>query len=167
MKKAISLCLAIQLLSFLSFAQKRESEPLEAHKIIQADSISKNELYNRAMSWIAETFKSANNVIQLQDKENGKILIKGAIKYDAPAFSPGTNYSGNFFFTLSLEFKDGKYKYDIDNVYHQAYLSRYSEGGIYLDKGKKKIRAQAEAEILSLQNSLEIAMKREYKLNDW
>ena len=36
---------------------------------------TKDELFVRAKSWLVQTFKSANDVIQLNDKEAGKLLL--------------------------------------------------------------------------------------------
>jgi hypothetical protein len=47
---------------------------------VDVDSIKSTELYVRAHEWFAKTFKSAQSVIQLDDKEAGKILGKGSIQ---------------------------------------------------------------------------------------
>lgn len=72
--------------------------------VISADSIMKDELYSRAMQWYANTFKSAQAVIQYSDKGEGKIIGKGSfVEY---AFGS----SGDTRFTITTFFKDGKAK---------------------------------------------------------
>lgn len=39
--------------------------------------IGKDDLYNRALSWVARSYNSANDVIQLQNPETGQIICKG------------------------------------------------------------------------------------------
>jgi len=48
-------------------------------RIERVDSVSKtkSQIYSDTKMFIAETWKSANDVIQNDDKENGMILIKG------------------------------------------------------------------------------------------
>jgi Ca2+-binding EF-hand superfamily protein len=46
-------------------------------EVVTIDSASKNELYNRAKMGIVSMYKSAKDVIQLDDKETGEIIAKG------------------------------------------------------------------------------------------
>lgn len=46
-------------------------------EIIKVDSVKSQELYIRAKVWFVHSFVSAKNVIQLDDKESGKIIGKG------------------------------------------------------------------------------------------
>lgn len=45
--------------------------------IVEVDSINSQELYVRTHAWFTHSFGSAQNVIQLDDKETGKIIGKG------------------------------------------------------------------------------------------
>lgn len=45
--------------------------------IIQVDSTDKSKLYNKVKKWFVEQYKSAKDVIQLDDKENGEVIGKG------------------------------------------------------------------------------------------
>lgn len=49
----------------------------EAQLILNIDSTSKDVLFSKALSWLAIDYRSANDVIQQQDKEIGKIIAKG------------------------------------------------------------------------------------------
>ena len=49
-------------------------------EVVNVDSVKKEELYNRAKHWLVETFNSAKDVIQIDDKENGEIVGKGYFK---------------------------------------------------------------------------------------
>ena len=83
--------------------------------IVKVDSVSKNELYSRAREWISKSFVSANNVIQMDDKELGKIIGKG--KTQNYYFGIGSDM-GSILFTISIQVKDNKFKYTITDFIH-------------------------------------------------
>lgn len=68
---------------------------------------TKEVLFDKALEWFALNFKSSNDVIQIKDKEAGKILGSFTI-YNSDA-GP---VSGNIIILL----KDGKYKYTITDL---------------------------------------------------
>lgn len=78
--------------------------------VVEVPGATQAQLYSRAYEWVAKNFNSAQSVIQMQDKESGKIIAKGVIKAFIKKYDSGYNS-----FTLSLYLKDGKYKYDITN----------------------------------------------------
>ena len=89
-------------------------------EIVKVDSsINSKALYANARAWIANAFHSAQNVIQMDDKDNAQIIVKGN-------FSVSTTGLGHFFpqgvmnFTLTLKCKDGKYKYVFNNFNHKG-----------------------------------------------
>lgn len=48
--------------------------------IIQAPSLSKDQIYIQTNSWFVHTFNSGKSVIQLNEKDAGTILAKGYLK---------------------------------------------------------------------------------------
>lgn len=110
--------------------------------IVLVDSVKKDELFSRTKEWIALNYKSANDVIQLADKETSKIILKG-------------NFSTSLFLkqgwlghTLVLDFKDGKlrYLYTDFNYYSQGSGSMGFESSMM---SKKKIIKTTEENIAS------------------
>jgi len=87
-------------------------------------SIKKLELYSRAREWFAKTYNSSTTVIQMDDKESGKIVGKALIQ--AYCKSLGSDRKCGFInYTISVYFKDGRYKYEITDFYHTGqYISR-------------------------------------------
>ena len=54
------------------------SQPMEnISKVIEVNGKKQNQIFNESKMWIAESFKSANNVIQYQDEGTGSIIGKG------------------------------------------------------------------------------------------
>lgn len=83
--------------------------------IIIADSLTKEELYTKAKVWFVQSFKSPKDVLQMDDKEAGRIIGKGYFSFDYPFFVE--TYTMKVYFTVDITVKDGKYRiqfYDID-----------------------------------------------------
>lgn len=103
MKQLLCICFLFLCASINAHAQ--DAEPLEFSEVVQATGVSKDELYNRARNWVVQTYNSANDVIQLADKESGQITVKALILSKFKIFNMKTAY------TMSIYIKDGRYKY--------------------------------------------------------
>lgn len=82
--------------------------------VILVDSVKKDELFIRSKEWFGKKFTSTNEVIQLDDKEAGKIIQNGIIKSELQ-FGPLNTSRVLVHFTFSVFAKDGKSKYEITN----------------------------------------------------
>ena len=79
--------------------------------IVKVDSLSKDELYNRARAWFSSSFNSAKAVLDMDDRQAGKLIGKGTDKGTFEVlFTP-------FLFTVKFEVyitvKDNRYRYEI------------------------------------------------------
>jgi CspA family cold shock protein len=93
------------------------------------DSLTnKNELFLRAREWFAKTYKSSMNVIQMEDKENGKIIGKALLKVFMTTFVDSQLESGFINYSISIYIKDGRYKYEITDFYHTGMFINSSVG---------------------------------------
>jgi hypothetical protein len=90
--------------------------------VIELDSnVSASDLYLNAKKWIVETSRSSSAVIQLDDKEANIIIIKSYIDKGSYNFlNSSSNYK--FWFTLTIETKDGRYRYTLNNVIYEAHV---------------------------------------------
>jgi len=107
-----------------SFSQTKSIFPLNENGeivysgIINIDSVNSKELYGRANEWFVNIFKSAKDVIQLNDKEAGKIIGKGNFNAGIAHCRAGMIHQpiyGVVNFTVEIQTKDGKYKYNFSN----------------------------------------------------
>ena len=79
--------------------------------------VSQAVLFTRAKLWLAGSFRSVKDVVQVEDKDAGVIVGRG--------YSPiGIAYFGQvsaqrLYYTLKLGFKDGKYKYELSDFYFE------------------------------------------------
>jgi uncharacterized protein with TBP-like fold DUF4468 len=120
MYKYIFLPLAL-IFSLRSYSQDSLRTPVAYSEVIKIDTtLSSNELYLRARAWFAESYRSAQDVIQMDDKENGKIIGKGNIKYTSRIFAGSGGTKGWIRYTISIQVKNGRYKYEISDFYHEG-----------------------------------------------
>jgi hypothetical protein len=73
--------LALILTLFAGCASIKMVDIDQYQKIVTADGKSKDDLYFLANRWFAETFRSAEDVIQYHNKDYGNITGKGILTY--------------------------------------------------------------------------------------
>ena len=97
---------------------------IEFSKVIYTDSVGKTKLYVTINDWFATNFKSANDVIQMADKEAGIIIGKGNFSYyyenDKTLFSNYSGFTGYIEYTIKVYIKDNRYKVEIFNFSHKS-----------------------------------------------
>ncbi len=100
-------------------------------EVVQLDSsVTKSQIYTTAREWIATTFKSAKNVIQMDDKESGKIIAKGNLQLVGIVMhsllrNGNSQCMGHMNFTLSIQAKDGRYKYILTDFVRESVSTGY------------------------------------------
>jgi predicted membrane protein len=110
MRKLFIILLSISPL--MSFGQlidelpKCENGKLNFNEVIQMDSIKQNKLYLNSKQFFADAFKSAKDVIQLDDKEAGVVIGKAIIDINAKML--GASYPVKMWFTIKIQSKDGR-----------------------------------------------------------
>lgn len=101
--------------------------------IVNIDSITAKRLYRRGKIYFSNKYKSAKDVIQLDDTTQiiGKAFTD--IVYETGMFlSPTVIYKFNY--TISLQLKDGRYKYTVSDFSVENYPT--SVNGTYLKASK-------------------------------
>jgi len=165
MKQLFTLCL-FALFSINTFGQNiindSISQKYEAHQIIEFDSFKADVIFTKAKEWIALNYKSAQDVIQLADKESLKIIVKG--NFSSTLFMK----QGFISHTLVLDFKDGKMRYTYSN------FSYYSSGSGNIDFEsknlgfKKSVIKSTEKDIKDSIDSLKkYILQNDNKKSDW
>ena len=82
--------------------------------IVDYKDISKELIFERTMTWIANNFRSAKQVIEYSDKEAGKIVGNGTTNLRAE----GALIDVTLHFTLNVDIKDEKVRYRFINLWH-------------------------------------------------
>ncbi len=115
MKKIASLLLLIALSTINLFGQ----DALTYSKIISTDSVGKAKLFSIINEWFATTYNSANDVIQMTDKEEGVIIGSGSMSYSYGKMAYQC-YEGFIKYTIKVYIKDNRYKVELTNFIHSV-----------------------------------------------
>jgi len=110
--------------------------------VVTVEGVAADELYARAHAWIATTYASAKDVIQLADKDTGRIIAKGSLP---------NSYMGAaawFDHTLTIEVKEGRFRYSLtdfafDNGHWSAPLEDERAFTVGFKKTIQRFRQQA------------------------
>ncbi len=143
-------------------------------EVVTVDStIKKEELYNRAKMWFVDNYKSANDVIQMQDKDAGVIIGKGLFSYQYNPMSLSDRTTINISHTVKIYVKDGKYKYEIVDLSGKYYTAGYNtipirNGGIGMNKRNyEKLCESINYSVLKTITSLKITMEQPLTTKDF
>lgn len=112
MKKILVVCMLFLAVSI------QAQDPLSFEKVIQVDSIKKDAIYNGLKEWVGMNFKSAKNVIEIDDKEAGILIIKSVTDYSIKNLQLSC-YEGYHHFTIKFQVKDGRFKASVTNFRHE------------------------------------------------
>lgn len=82
------------------------------------------QLYKSAKLAVTELFKSAKDVIQLDDQESGTLVLNGNMEYSysKPNFTCNKTTDGRVDFTLKILTKDDKYRLIFEEFTHHSSL---------------------------------------------
>jgi hypothetical protein len=83
------------------------------HERVLTHELTKDQAYDAAIEWIAKKFNSANDAVQLKDKENGKIIIQGVGSYYYDALQ---SVLLNYRYTMTVRVADNKVKFEFDTL---------------------------------------------------
>jgi len=144
--------------------------------IVNIDSVSKDELYYRAKRWFVDTYSSAQDNIQIDDKENGEIVGKGCFRtyWDVTLLS---GMEVNICQTVRIQIKDGKFKYEFKDFSIRYYVApdlntmasdvdmQLENWKSYSKKNSQRIFKKIDANVNDLIKSLSTALKT--KPEEW
>ncbi|WP_284464840.1 DUF4468 domain-containing protein [Chryseobacterium sp.] len=112
----------LQILSILFLSIFTFSQELKYEEVIAVDStVTKKELYNRARTWVRQTFNKKNSSIDVEDESLGEISASGVIDYrNKKSYFGSGCVEGPIRVNLSIFIKDGKYKYSFHSFDHKG-----------------------------------------------
>lgn len=100
-----------------AYAAKGDVLESEIQKVIEFKDASKDNIYNGSRQWVAQSFKSAQDVIQMDDKESGIIIAKGNMKYPCTGSWWCSGYENMLVkFTLKIESRDGRARVTFSDI---------------------------------------------------
>ena len=81
-------------------------------EVVEVEGIDARELYSRARAWTARTYGSAQQVIEFDDQDKRRLIVKGKL-----SFSWYRGYPTTVDHKLTVEAKDGRYRYVLTDFY--------------------------------------------------
>lgn len=146
---AISFTFILLGLTICNAQQINEDGTIEVMEIITREGESAESLFKTSKMFFVENFKSAKDVIELEDFEGKKIIGKGLSKLSIN-FGHGPDIETNMFYNINIESKEGRYRYSIDNIYYRSVVANarnaypkdfFSKEAMNKDYGSKKVNA--------------------------
>lgn len=114
-------------------------------EIIRPAPLQKEALFNQTVLWMAESFQSSKETIELKDKELGTIIGNASTNVDIGLSSFLPSVLVPVTFKLRIDVKDSKYRMTFSNV-----KMDFDESGVFpIEKTKRnstepKVRARFE-----------------------
>lgn len=131
--KLIYLLFLVTLSTTLSFSQDElykqplkisEDGIVEFSEVVQKEGASASELYNKAREWFADAYKSADDVLQMEDEDNKKLVGKAISTLDFG--NAMAQVEVRMYYTIKIYCKDGRYKYIITDIRYEAPGNQYN-----------------------------------------
>ena len=109
----------------------------------EVSSVSATDMYDRAMAWTASYYKNHTEKLRKTDRQAGEMEIFGRFAifaYDKKGVKT-TSRQGLIQYTLTIRFRDGRFKYTITKVNYKA--SSYQPLEAWLDRDNPNARNHA------------------------
>jgi len=135
-----------------------ETGAVEYQQVVDVDGASADELLSRARAWVAETYRSAQDVIQLDDPSAGRLIARGLTEYSVFTVAVYVRHR------LTVEARDGRYRVTVTDFEVQS-ASGDSASLDPMGRPNRKAYEHVAEEIPLLLRSLEKAMAA--KPDDW
>lgn len=107
-----------------AFGQKmpvdNETQKITYTEVVELPGVKKDDLYSRAKSWYVTATGGTKLALELEDKENGKLLgkVNNSVKVKNPPM--GVFEVGYVNYTITVICKDEKYKYTFTDFNHES-----------------------------------------------
>lgn len=110
-------------------------------KVVEWEGKPQSEIRSSLKAWIADYFKSAKDVIQLDEAD--RIILKGLTNISDHYEDEGMNIPVNFsiYFTIDFQIKESKFRYLIKDKYFRNSVGSYTEDQLISENSKNKKEA--------------------------
>lgn len=103
--------------SSVRFPVNEETKLITYEKVVTVEETKRDEIFERAVLWANTFYKNPTDVIREKNPEAGKIVCKARFKISNPPDKEGfATDAGVVQYTLTILFKDFKYKYEITEI---------------------------------------------------
>lgn len=130
----------------------------EYQRIVEIPNVKQDLIYEGSRQWVAKSFKSANSVIQYQDKSTGSIIGKGNMPFTCTGWTCANGLPYSLDFTFKVDAKDNKARVSFSDLnIHQsagysALLGPVNESNrkVVTEEEKTKVKSVLDTTIDSL-----------------
>ncbi len=99
--------------------EQSQNEPLVFSVVVDVPETNKDSLYNKIKEGLVDVYNNFSKVVQLDDKTNGVIILKGAMKFTPPSGLSNQCTAGWVNYTLKIQIKDNKFKVEMKDMVHE------------------------------------------------
>lgn len=106
---------------FLTSCVTQKIVPIEERQVqvVHEVNLTKNQIFDKTLEWVAVTFTDSNVVIEIKDRDGGKIVGKGVTDYTNVNVPWAPYYCS---FTFIIDIKDKKYRVMYNNFVDSYYI---------------------------------------------
>lgn len=155
---------------------KDEAGKLNFNEVVQVDSSSREQLHFKAKQFFADAFKSAKDVIQMDDKDAGILIGKAwSMIYIKIAGNPVPIRMG---YTIKIQTREGRYKVEVYDLSYDGstgitgYPEQVFDKNTYFKSNGKardvneKYKNETVATVNSIFDELQSVMKKKSRAKD-
>lgn len=88
--------------------------------VVQVEGKTAAQLYDMALMWYNDAFKSGKDVLQITDKEGGKLMGKAVFTHTIELIGALNTTEGKVTYSVKIFVKDGRYKYEISDFISES-----------------------------------------------
>lgn len=165
---------AQSLFEYITIPRNPTTNIPEWNGVVNVDSmLTQKELYEKAFQWVIATWANPKEVIQYQDPVSGYICVTGTVAVSTSTSMVKHIDMGYYHYTMNIWVKDGRYKYQIKDIYRKeikyGYTGQYEDDISIAKSGKRSVQevvSQMYDTAQALVKSLEVKMTEVPKPKD-
>jgi len=93
--------------------------------VFKAENSTKEGLYYKALDWFTEKYNAVDQVLWINDKENGELFGKPFT--DIMILEAGMGEMEKMYYTIRIYLKEGRYKCVVTDIQYQSYPSEFDQ----------------------------------------
>jgi hypothetical protein len=154
---------------------KDENGKVVYTNVIKTPELSASKIYSSLKIWLARNYNSLTHILKVEDEASYTLVVKPIVR----VFLKNKWDAGKFTYTLTLQAKDGKFRYEITDFIHDRVTSGgYSCGEIENENSKcanlgiapkywDNVRLELHKKMIILSENLDTAINSSQSNNDW
>ncbi len=164
MKKLSALFALFFIVSGCTPIPVKPTPPIES--VIDVPGRNKDQIYTATKSWIAENFRSAKSVIELDDRQTGQIIGNASIRWPCSGLACLGQTDWKLDFTMRVDTKDQKMKVTFMNLGLSWPPTSGAPSADHLPIREDQM-ADVRPALAKLQDELTASIKKEQTKADW